>query len=125
LDPPHVFVSISWLVRCRALEIFAFALVYDEPVNTLSSACEVYIAMDRNKGRKQQHDGISNDGRYPAFVLRENLSRPRSGSEPSNSGSGAADEYLSGDSHTGINEQEFGPRNPGMEVREPDSMCPP
>jgi oxalate decarboxylase len=32
---------------------------------------------------------------------------------------------LSGDSHTGVNEQELGPKNPGLEAQEPDSMYPP
>src|SRR6202034_681258 len=32
---------------------------------------------------------------------------------------------LSGDTHTGINEQELGPRNPGLEAQEPDSIYPP
>ena len=32
---------------------------------------------------------------------------------------------LSGDTHTGVNEQELGPKNPGLEALEPDSMYPP
>jgi oxalate decarboxylase len=32
---------------------------------------------------------------------------------------------LSGDTHTGVNEQELGPRNPALEAQEPDSMYPP
>ena len=32
---------------------------------------------------------------------------------------------MSRDTHTGINEQEFGPRNPGLEAQEPDSVYPP
>ncbi len=32
---------------------------------------------------------------------------------------------LSGDTHTGINEQELGPKNPTLEAMEPDSMYPP
>ncbi len=32
---------------------------------------------------------------------------------------------LSGDTHTGVNEQELGPKNPGLEAQEPDSMYPP
>jgi len=32
---------------------------------------------------------------------------------------------LSGDTHTGINEQELGPQNPGLEAQEPDSVFPP
>ena len=32
---------------------------------------------------------------------------------------------LSRDSHTGINEQELGPKNPGLEAQEPDSIYPP
>jgi len=32
---------------------------------------------------------------------------------------------LSGDKHTGVNEQELGPRNPGLEAQEPDSGYPP
>jgi len=32
---------------------------------------------------------------------------------------------LSGDTHTGINEQELGPKNPGLEAQEPDSVYPP
>jgi oxalate decarboxylase len=32
---------------------------------------------------------------------------------------------LSRDTHTGINEQELGPKNPGLEAQEPDSMYPP
>jgi oxalate decarboxylase len=32
---------------------------------------------------------------------------------------------MSGDTHTGINEQELGPKNPGLEAQEPDSMYPP
>ena len=32
---------------------------------------------------------------------------------------------MSGDSHTGINEQELGPKNPGLEAQEPDSVYPP
>jgi oxalate decarboxylase len=32
---------------------------------------------------------------------------------------------MSRDTHTGINEQELGPKNPGLEAQEPDSMCPP
>src|ERR1700683_3256498 len=31
----------------------------------------------------------------------------------------------SGDTHTGINEQELGPENPALEAREPDSIYPP
>ena len=34
-------------------------------------------------------------------------------------------EDLSRDTHTGINEQELGPKNPGLEAREPDSVYPP
>jgi oxalate decarboxylase len=32
---------------------------------------------------------------------------------------------MSGDTHTGINEQELGPKNPDLEAQEPDSMYPP
>jgi len=32
---------------------------------------------------------------------------------------------MSGDTHTGVNEQELGPKNPGLEAQEPDSMYPP
>jgi oxalate decarboxylase len=32
---------------------------------------------------------------------------------------------LSGDTHTGINEKELGPKNPSLEAQEPDSMYPP
>ena len=32
---------------------------------------------------------------------------------------------MSRDTHTGVNEQELGPKNPGLEVQEPDSMYPP
>ena len=32
---------------------------------------------------------------------------------------------MSGDTHTGINEQELGPKNPGLEAQEPDSVYPP
>jgi oxalate decarboxylase len=32
---------------------------------------------------------------------------------------------LSGDPHTGTNEQELGPKNPGLEAQEPDSVYPP
>src|SRR6202034_1686433 len=32
---------------------------------------------------------------------------------------------LSGDTHTGINEQELGTKNPGLEAQEPDSVYPP
>src|ERR1700721_4293917 len=32
---------------------------------------------------------------------------------------------MSRDTHTGINEQELGPKNPGLEAQEPDSMYPP
>jgi len=32
---------------------------------------------------------------------------------------------MSQDTHTGINEQELGPKNPGLEAQEPDSMYPP
>src|SRR6202522_3270808 len=32
---------------------------------------------------------------------------------------------LSRDTHTGVNEQELGPKNPGLEAQEPDSMYPP
>src|ERR1700723_1661480 len=32
---------------------------------------------------------------------------------------------ISGDKHTGANEQELGPKNPGLEAQEPDSMYPP
>jgi oxalate decarboxylase len=32
---------------------------------------------------------------------------------------------LSGDTHTGINERELGPKNPDLEAQEPDSMYPP
>jgi oxalate decarboxylase len=32
---------------------------------------------------------------------------------------------LSGDTHTGVNEQELGPRNTALEAQEPDSMYPP
>jgi oxalate decarboxylase len=32
---------------------------------------------------------------------------------------------LSGDPHTGVNEQELGPKNPGLEAQEPDSIYPP
>jgi oxalate decarboxylase len=32
---------------------------------------------------------------------------------------------LRGDTHTGINERELGPKNPDLEAQEPDSMCPP
>jgi len=34
-------------------------------------------------------------------------------------------EDLSRDTHTGINEQELGPKNPGLEAQEPDSVYPP
>ena len=32
---------------------------------------------------------------------------------------------LSRDTHTGVNEQELGPKNPGAEAQEPDSVYPP
>src|ERR1700722_5644183 len=32
---------------------------------------------------------------------------------------------LSGDTHTGVNEQELGPKNPSLEAQNPDSMYPP
>src|SRR5271169_3969559 len=31
---------------------------------------------------------------------------------------------MSGDAHTGVNEQELGPQNPGLEAQEPDSVVP-
>ena len=32
---------------------------------------------------------------------------------------------MSKDTHTGVNEQELGPKNPGLEAQEPDSVFPP
>ena len=40
-------------------------------------------------------------------------------------GAGQQTKDMSRDTHTGINEQELGPKNPALEAQEPDSMYPP
>jgi oxalate decarboxylase len=72
-----------------------------------------------------QHDGISNDGvSRRSFLGKTSAALVAAASLPILAAAQQTKD-LSGDTHTGINEQELGPKNPGLEAQEPDSMYPP
>ena len=73
----------------------------------------------------EQHDGIGNDGvSRRSFLEKTSAALIAAASLPILAPAQQTKD-LSGDTHAGINEQELGPKNPGLEAQEPDSMYPP
>jgi len=73
----------------------------------------------------KQDNGISNDGvSRRSFLGKTSAALVAAASLPILAAAQQTKD-LSGDTHTGINEQELGPKNPGLEAQEPDSMYPP
>lgn len=84
--------------------------------------------MHRSKGRKslaEQDNRISADGvSRRSFLGRTSAALAAAASLPILAAAQQTKD-LSGDTHTGVNEQELGPRNPALEAQEPDSVYPP
>ena len=73
----------------------------------------------------EQQNGISNDGvNRRSFLRKTSAALVAAASIPIVSVAQQTKD-LSRDTHTGINEKELGPKNPGLEAQEPDSMSPP
>jgi oxalate decarboxylase len=74
----------------------------------------------------EQDNGVSNDRvSRRSFLGRTSAALAAAVSLPILAGAQQQTKDLSGDTHTGVNEQELGPRNPALEAQEPDSMYPP
>ncbi|MGA8528348.1 MAG: cupin domain-containing protein [Acidobacteriaceae bacterium] len=74
----------------------------------------------------EQDNGIGNDlVSRRSFLGKTSAALAAAVSLPILAGAQQQTKDLSGDTHTGVNEQELGPRNPALEAQEPDSMYPP
>jgi oxalate decarboxylase len=75
----------------------------------------------KEKGKMMSNDGVSRR----SFLGKTSAALAAVASLPILAGAQQQTKDLSGDTHTGVNEQELGPKNPSLEAQEPDSMYPP
>src|SRR5271156_5325310 len=76
--------------------------------------------MSNDKMSNDKHDGVSRR----SFLGKTSVVLVAAASLPIVAAAQQTKD-LSGDTHTGANEQELGPKNPSLEAQNPDSMYPP